>query len=74
MWPIAYGCVVLSWILAINHHYSLSPQISLRLDVERSAVAFQGEEPLRELTEAKGVSKFKLERRIQKLERPQRLM
>jgi hypothetical protein len=72
MLPIAYGCVVLSWLGAIKDHNSLS-QISLGLDVEKSAVASQGEESLKKLTEAKG-SKFNLERRIKKLKRTQELI
>jgi hypothetical protein len=72
MWPIAYGCVFLSWTGAFKQHNSLS-QISLGLDVQTNAVAFQGEESLRTLNDAKE-SKFMLERRIRKLKQSQKLM
>ena len=72
MLPIAYGCVVLSWMLAFKHNNSLS-QISLGLDVERSALAFQGEESLRTLNNAKE-SMSMLERSMEKLKDTQKVM
>jgi hypothetical protein len=72
MLPIAYGCVVLSWMVAFKQNNSLS-QFSLALNVERSALVLQGEEALRTLKDAKA-SKSMLERRVRKLERTQEQM
>ena len=72
MLPIAYGCVVLSWMLAFKHNNSLS-QISLGLDAQRSILVLQGEEALWALTDAKE-SEFKLKFKIKKLKRTQKLM
>jgi hypothetical protein len=72
MLPVAYGCVVLSWMVAFKHNNSLS-QISRGLDVERSALVLQGEETWRTLKDAKE-SKSILERRVKKLKRTQEQM
>jgi hypothetical protein len=72
MLPIAYGCVVLSWIGAFKHNNSLS-QISFGLDAERSALVLQGEDAFRTLKDAKE-SKLTLDRRIETLKRTQELL